>query len=153
MTNQSQSRDPRLVGALLALALDAALLAFAALLVVASVSAATGIVLTGTAGLVVAPLLGWRYGRRAVSRTGDDWSGDALRTVLLIGAGFVAGFVALQTLAVPVQGGIGDRMVYVVYSALMGTVVVVVLTLVVAVPVGLVWKRLMHRAARRRSYP
>jgi hypothetical protein len=153
MTAQSQSRDPRLVGALLALALDAALLTFAVLLVVASASAATGIVLTGTAGLVVAPLLGWRYGRRAASLAGDGWSVDALRTLLLIGAGFVAGFVALQTLAVPVQGGIGGRLVLAVYSALMGTIVVVVLMLVVAVPVGLVWKRLMHRAARRRSYP
>jgi hypothetical protein len=153
MTDQSRPRDPRLVGALLALALDAALLTFAVLLVVASVPAAMAIVLTGTAGLVVAPLLGWRYGRRAVSRTGDDWSGDALRTVLLIGAGFVAGFVFFQALAVPLQGGIGDRLVYVAYSALMGTIVVVVLTLVVAVPMGLVWKRLMHWAARRRSYP
>lgn len=56
------SGNPRFVGVLLALAL---------LLVVASaVSAAMAFVLTGTAGLVVAPLLGSRYGRRAVSRAG-----------------------------------------------------------------------------------
>jgi hypothetical protein len=76
MTDQPRSRDPRLVGALFALALDAALLTFAVLLLVASVSAATGLVLTGTAGLVVAPFLGWRYGRRAASLAGDGWSVD-----------------------------------------------------------------------------
>jgi hypothetical protein len=153
MTDQPRSRDPRLVGALFALALDAALLTFAVLLLVASVSAATGLVITGTAGLVVAPFLGWRYGRRAASLAGDGWSVDALRTLLRIDVGFAACWVVLQALAVPEHAGLGDRLVFVAYVAVLDSVVVIALTSVVAVPMGLVWKRLMHWAARRRAYP
>ena len=153
VTVRSWSWDPRLVGTLFALALDAALLTFAVVLVVASVSAATGIVITATAGLVLVPLLGWRYGRRVASRAEDRWAAYALRTLLLVDVGFVASVVVFQTLTVPLAGGIGDRLFFAADVALTCAIVVVALTLLVAVPIGLVWTGVMHWAARRRSYP
>ncbi len=147
MTNDSGLRDPRLVGALVALSLDATVAAVAALLVLASVSAATGLALVGAAGLVVAPLLGWRYGRRAVSGAGDGWEGEAVRILLVVGAAVVVGFVVVQTIAVPVQDGIGGRLAFIAYVAVLGMVVVAALTFLVAVPMGLVWKRVMRVAA------
>jgi hypothetical protein len=54
---------------------------------------------------------------------------------------------------VPEHAGLGDRLVFVAYVAVLDSVVVIALTSVVAVPMGLVWKPLMHWAARRRAYP
>ena len=148
MTPQEpRSTDPRLVGALLALALDAALLIGAGLLVLASMSAAMALVLTGTAGLVVAPLLGWQYGERAVSE-GRGWRADALRSLALIGTGFVVVFAGSR-LVVPVEGGIGGRVSLAVYALLVGGVAAAVVTLVVADPMGYIWTRLMRWASRR----
>lgn len=153
MASPSQSKDPRLVGAVLALALDITMLVLAALLVLVSVSPAFGFVLAGTGGLVVAPLLGWRYGSAAVSRAAAGWPSDALRSVLLISAAVVVGWVVLQGLTVPVEGGISGRLAFVAYAALMDTIIVGLLTLVTALPLGLVWARLMSWAARYVSYP
>lgn len=153
MTHHSQSTDPRLVGALLALALDIAMLVLAALLVLVSLSPAFGFVLAGTVGLVVAPLLGWRYGQAAVSRGAAGWAGDALRSVVVISAAVVVGLVVLQAIAVPVEGGIGGRLALVAYAALMDTIIVGLLTLLAALPLGLAWARLMSWVVRSVPHP
>lgn len=143
---RSQVSDPRLLGALLALTLDIALLATSVVLVAASVSEASALLLASAVGLAVFPALGWRYGRRAVRRPGEPWAGDALRTLLLVDVAFVAAYVLVQAVLVPVQDGLIDRLLFVAYATLIDTVAVVALTLLVAVPMGVVWTRLMRRA-------
>ena len=144
MTSQPHSKDPRLVGAALALVLDIALLVVSALLVLASLSPAFGFVLVGAVGLVVAPLLGWRYGRAAVSHGPAGWAAEALRSVLLISAAIVIGLVVLQAAIVPVEGGFGGRLALVAYAVLTDTIAVGLLTLATAILLGLPWARVMQ---------
>jgi hypothetical protein len=141
------ARDTRAVGALLALGLDAALLMGAAALVLASITPALGLVFAAAGGLAVAPLFGWRYGPCAGhlpdrSRTG------VLRTLALIDALVVAVWVAFG-FTVPVDGGVAGRLTFVAYMVVIYTLVVVVLTFAVALPISLAWTRLMERVARR----
>jgi hypothetical protein len=141
------TRDSRAVGALLALGLDAALLMAAAALVLASVTPALGLVFAAAGGLVVAPLFGWRYGPRA-GHLPDRSRADALRSLALIDTLVVAAWVAFG-FTVPVSGGVAGRLTFVAYTVLIDTLVVVVLTFAVAVPISLAWTRLMEGAARR----
>lgn len=151
MKTHSESRDPRAVGAVLAL--DIGMLALAVLLVLVSLSPAFGLVLAGTLGLMVAPFLGWRYGRAAVGRGAAGWASDALRSVIIIGAAVVVVLVILQGILVPVAGGFPGRLLLVVYAAVMDTIVVGVLTLLAALPLGVVWTRLMRCLSRSVPYP
>ena len=113
----------------------------------ASISPGFGLVLAGLVGLPIAPLLGWRYGPRAVGRSTRGWSTDAIRTVLLISLGLAAAFAGLGLFAAPIEGGPGVRIALALYRLLIGSVVAVVLTFGLVVPLGFVWKRLMARFA------
>ena len=137
------TRDTRAVGALLALGLDAALLMGASALVLASVTPALGLVLAAAGGLVVAPVLGWHDAPHA-GHLPDRSRTDVLRTLALV----VAAWVAFR-FTVSVDGGVGGRLTFVAYTVVIYTLVVVVLTVMVAVPISLVWTRLMERVARR----
>lgn len=148
MKTRSESRDLRALGAIVALALDIGVLTLAVLLVLASVSPAFGWVLAGTLGLIVAPVLGWRYGPAAVGRGPAAWAADALRSMIIIGAGVVVALVILQGPLVPAAGGIAGRLLLVVYAAVMDTIVVGALTLLMALPLGVAWTRLMRRLSR-----
>ncbi len=137
--------DARTLGAALALLLDVVLLSAAAILVLASVSAATGLVLTGALGLAIAPLLGWRYGPSSVSRSVTARQTEAVRTLLRLDIVLVALFVVAEVVGVPVQDGLGARLLLAAYAALMGGLVVGVLTVAVVIPLGYVWLNLMRR--------
>ena len=141
------TRDTRAVGALLALGLDAALLMGAFALVLASVTPALGLVFAAAGGLVVAPLFGWRYAARAVHRP-DRSRVTVLRALARIDALVVVAWVTFG-FTVPVDGGVAGRLTFVAYTVVIYTLVVVVLTFAVAVPISLVWTRLMERVARR----
>ena len=148
MTGQAGFRDPRVAGAAFALALDMTLLVGGALLVWISLSPAFGLVLAGTAGLLVAPVVGWRYGCAATSRRAVEWAPDALRSVLLVSAAIVVALIALQALFVPVEGGVAGRIALVAYAALMDTIVVGLLTLAITLLLGYAWARMMRWFAR-----
>jgi len=141
------TRDTRAVGALLALGLDAALLMGAFALVLASVTPALGLVLAAAGGLVVAPVLGWHYAPHA-GHLPDRSRTDVLRILALIDALVVAAWVAFG-FTVSVDGGVGGRLTFVAYTVVLYTLVVVVLTFAVALPISLAWTRLMERVARR----
>jgi hypothetical protein len=137
------TRDTRAVGALLALGLDAALLMGASALVLASVTPALGLVLAAAGGLVVAPVLGWHDAPHA-GHLPDRSRTDVLRTLALVVAAWVAfGFT------VSVDGRVGGRLTFVAYTVVIYTLVVVVLTFAVALPISLAWTPLMERVARR----
>ena len=143
----SDTRDTRAVGALLALGLDVAFLMGAFALVLASVTPALGLVFAAAGGLVVAPLFGWHYAPRAGHRP-DRSRVTALRPLAFIDAIVVVAWVAFG-FTVPVDGGLGGRLVFVAYTVAIYTLVVLVLTFAVAVPISLVWTRLMERVAER----
>jgi hypothetical protein len=147
MISANPTRDLRAVGALLALGLDAALLLGASALVLASITPALGLVFAAAGGLVVAPVLGWRFGPRAGHLPGRSRV-HVLRALALIDALVVAAWVAFG-LTVPVDGGVAGRLTFVAYTVVIYTLVVVVLTFAVAVPISLAWTRLMGRVARR----
>lgn len=145
MARRIRFGDARILGAALALLLDLALLSVAAILVRGSVTEATGLVLAGAAGLVIAPVLGWGAGASSVSLPVTAWQTDAWRTLLHIDVVLVALFVAAEVIGVPIQqDGIGARLVLAAYAALMGSIVVGVLTVAVVVPVGYAWTKLMR---------
>ena len=138
--------DARVLGAALALSLDLVLLSVAAILVHASVTEATGLVLAGAVGLAIAPLLGWRYGASSVSRPATAWQPDAGRTLLRIDVVLLALFVVADVIGVPIQqDGIGARLLLAAYAALMGSIVVGVLTVAVVIPLGYLWSNVMRR--------
>ena len=141
------TRDTRAVGALLALGLDAALLMGASALVLASVTPVLGLVFAAAGGLVVAPLFGWHYAPRS-GHLPDRSRATALRSLAFIDALVVVVWVAFG-FTVPVDGGLGGRLTFVAYTVVIYTLVVVVLTFAVAVPISLVWTRLMERLAER----
>jgi hypothetical protein len=143
----SPTTDSRVVGAVLALGLDAALLLGASALVLASVTPALGLVFAAAGGLVVAPLLGWHYAPRA-GHLPDRSRVHVLRALALIDALVVVAWVAFG-FTVSVDGGVAGRLTFVAYTVVIYTLVVVVLTFAVAVPISLVWTRLMERVARR----
>jgi hypothetical protein len=146
MMSAIPTSDTRGVGALLALALDAAFLMGAFALVLASVTPALGLVFVAAGGLVVAPLFGWHYAPHAGHRPDRSRTG-VLRTLALIDA-LVAAWVAFG-FTVSVDGGVGGRLTFVAYTVVIYTLVVVVLTSAVALPISLAWTRLMERVARR----
>jgi hypothetical protein len=148
MTTGLQARESRLVGAAVALALDIALLAAAAVLVRASFSPAFAFVVAAGVGLVVAPLVGWRYGRAAMSRQGDSWARDAVRDLLLIAAAIIAGLVVLQGALVPVEGGIAGRVALLGYAVVTDTLAVGFLSIVSAILIGIPWVGLMRSLGR-----
>jgi hypothetical protein len=147
MMSAIPTSDTRGVGALLALALDAAFLMGAFALVLASVTPALGLVFVAAGGLVVAPLFGWHYAPHAGHRPDRSRTG-VLRTLALIDALVVAAWVAFG-FTVSVDGGVGGRLTFVAYTVVIYTLVVVVLTVMVAVPISLVCIRLMGRLAER----
>ena len=140
-------RPARILGAVLALAIDVGLLGVGLGPVPASISPAFGLVLAGLVGLPIAPFLGWRYGPRAISQSTRGWPTDAIRTVLLISLGLAAAFAGLELFAAPIEGGPGVGIALALYRLLIGSVVAVVLTFGLVVPLGFVWKRLMARFA------
>lgn len=148
MRSGSRPTDPRLKGAALALGLDLTLFLAAGLLALASFSPASGFVLAGAVGLVVAPLLGWRYARAASTREGRAWATDALRTVLVVGLVLTVAWVVVQALTVPVSGGILGRLVFILYASLLDGIGIALLILATAVPLGLVWARMMRKGGR-----
>jgi hypothetical protein len=147
MTNPWTS-DLRVVGAAIALILDATLLGLASVLVMASVSPAWGLVLAGTVGLPVGAFLGWRYGRAAAVRRAN-WQAEALAIVLLVDASLVAGIV-FQAADEHVDGGVAGMLSFLAYEALIGTIAAVALTCLVVVPLGLAWTYLLRRVAATR---
>lgn len=144
MSTQIRSTDPRPLGAVLAFALDAAMLAISASLVIASWSGATALVLAGAVGLVIAPAFGWRYARPATEGRARAWVGDAIRWLALASAGISACLVVIQALTVSVEGGIGGRVALVLYAIVIDTIAVGVLTIVCAVLLGFPWTRIMR---------
>ena len=147
MISANPTRDSRAVGALLALGLDAALLLGASALVLASITPVLGLVFGAAGGLVVAPVLGWHYAPRA-GHLPDRSRVHVLRALALIDALVVAAWVAFG-FTVPVDGGVAGRLTFAAYTVAIYTLVVVVLTFAVAVPISLAWTRLMGRVARR----
>ncbi len=141
--------DLRVVGAALGLVLDAALLAFASALVIASVSSAWGLILAGTIGLPVGPFLGWRYGPAAAIERAN-WATEAFATVLLVDAGLVAGIV-FQAADEQIDMGVGGMLSFLAYEALIGTIVTGVLTCLVALPLGFAWTHLLRRVVAPRT--
>ena len=119
MSTRLAIRDPRPLGAVVAFALDATMLAIAALLVSASWSGATGLVLSGAVGLVVAPAFGWRYARPAMDGRAAAWVGDAIRRLALTSAGISACWVFIQAVRVPIENGIGGLVGLVGYAIIM----------------------------------
>ncbi len=144
MISQFRSTDPRLLGAALALALDLAMVAVAALLVNMSWSLAFGLLPAGAFGLVVAPVFGWRYARPAGAGRGRAWMKDAVRSLALAGAGIITALVFIQAVTVPVEGGIEGRIALVLYAIIMDTIAVGVLTFVSALLLGFPWTRIMR---------
>lgn len=71
-----------------------------------------------------------------------------LRALAVIDSLVVAVWVAFG-FTVPVAGGVGGRLTFVAYTVVIYTLVGVVLTVAVAVPISLAWSRLMARVARR----
>lgn len=143
-----RTTDLRVVGAAIALVLDATLLGLASVLVMASVSPAWGLVLAGTIGLPVGAFLGWRYGPAAAVRKAK-WPTEALATVLLVDASLVAGIV-FQAADEHIDSGFAGMLSFLAYEALIGAIVAVALTCLVAVPLGLAWTYLLRRVAATR---
>jgi hypothetical protein len=144
-THPGQSRT---VGAAVALALDIGLLAVAGLLVAISVSEATGIALAALVGLVIAPVLGWQNGASAVGVVRASGLRPVARSLLLADLVLLAAEVVYQVFNVPPSGGLLGAVSYLAYVAMIWAVVIAVLTLVVAIPIGFVWGLLMRRWAR-----
>ena len=144
MSTRFATTDPRPLGAVIALALDAAMLAVAALLVSASWSGATALVLAGVVGLVIAPEFGWHYARLAANARARAWVWDAIRRLALTSAGISACWVIIQALSVPVESGIGGLVALIVYAIIIDTLAVGVLTIVCAILVGVPWTRIMR---------
>ena len=140
-------RSASRAGALLALAIDVGLLAVGSTLVFASITPAFGLVLAGLLGLPIAPILGWRFGPLAVDLSLRGWSTEAVRTVLLIGVRLAGAFAFLGLFVAPIEGGPALGLSLVLYRLLIGSVVAVVATFGLVVPLGFVWKRLMARFA------
>ena len=116
-------------------------------LVLASVTPALGLVFAAAGGLVVAPLLGWHYAPRA-GHLPDRSRVHVLRALALIDALVVVAWVAFG-FTVSVDGGVAGRLTFVAYTVVIYTLVVVVLTFAVALPISLAWTPLMERVARR----
>jgi hypothetical protein len=148
MRSGSPPTDPRLKGAALALGLDITLFLAAGLLALASFSPALAFVLAAAAGVVVAPILGWRYGRAASTPGGKAWAKDALRTLLAIGLVLTVAWVVVQALNVPVSGGILGRLSLVLYASVVDGIGIALLILATALPLGFVWATLMRKGRR-----
>lgn len=142
------SADPRISGAGLALALDTGCLAIAAVLVSQGVGAALGLVAMGVAGILVGPILGWRFGADVLNHAKKGWQLSALRAVLASDLAFVVILLVAQALTVEVRDGIGGRIAYVLYAAVLDSIVVVVATLLAVIPLGMVWKTLLRTLFR-----
>lgn len=134
--------DPRLRGAAFALALDLALVFVSAVLVLQSITAATGVVLASVGGIGIAPALGWRYGASA-AKGSPGWQYDAVRTLVRLDLVLVGLFVAVDVIAVPVQDGLAARLLLATYAGLMGGLVAAVFSVGLVVPLGWMWTRLM----------
>jgi hypothetical protein len=139
------------VGALVALALDVGLLATAGLLLLESVSEATGLVLCAAIGVIVAPIIGAWYGPTAIVEPAARWRPDAIRTLLRIGVTLVVAWVVWGALVGPAEGGLIGILALAAYRVLYGMLAVLVAIYGVAIPLGVAWLWLLRRWAHRRS--
>ena len=148
MSRGPRATDVRVIGALVAMGLPAALLVIAALLLYAGVSAAWALVLVGAVALVAGPILGWRYAARAASGRQDNWSAEALTIVILIEASLVTAW-SVQALVGGAESGISG-LALPAYLILMGVIVSGALTFIVVLPMGLIWTRILRSLAAGR---
>lgn len=59
-----------------------------------------------------------------------------------------AAFAVLRVVFIPVPGGLIATLVFLGYAAVLGAFVVTVLRIAVAIPLGVIWYRLMCRSAK-----
>jgi hypothetical protein len=148
LTSDRVGLDPRLAGALIALALAAALLALGALVVVAGVSQGLILVVAGVVASIVGPVTGWRFGRQAADPSAQGWGASAVWTMLIVGLGLAAAWIAVSLVANPVVTDLPDVVGYVAYAALYSALAVVILTFTVGIALGVVWRAAMRRWSR-----
>jgi hypothetical protein len=140
-------RRTSILGASIALAIDVCVLV-ATLVIAAVVPLLILFSFAAVPGLVIAPIIGWRFARSAVG--GDlDWVGRAIAQLLLLAAAawvvYVLGFFVL--LGPP--GPSGTEAGFLAYALLSGIGYALIPTLIAILPIGWVWRRLLISLAKR----
>ena len=137
-----------------ALALDLLCLAVGVLLANGSQPLAGFFLFGGATGLVVAPLVGWRYGRAAADgQPVARWAPNALGLTLLVGLGLWFAYVVVGITLWGVPGGQANFGPFIVLAVFETTVFGLVVTLIVTLPLGALWLGLMWLIGRRLSQP
>jgi hypothetical protein len=141
--------DHRWLGAVLALLVDGLLLAIGALLAAAGgLPAATYPLFGGLTGILVAPLVGWRYGPVAAERPAAQWLPRAVIVATALG---LVEWLCLWAVLLVVQGppNHAQPLGFAAVLAYEVGVAFPVVALVVTLPCALAWSWLMRRLTGR----
>ena len=142
------SRRTRLVGAAVALGLDAVVFGTGSVLAAARVENAVLLVVVAALGFAVAPIVGWRFAREAVAPVASSWPANALLMTIALGL-LASGISITAVLAVGgFPGPAGSEAGFLLFAAFESLIHVPVATVLLAVPLGVVWRQLLRRLVR-----
>jgi hypothetical protein len=134
--------DERVLGAVLAGAIALAVSVVGGVLLLASVSAGAAPVAVGLVGVVVGPVTAWRLAP-AAGRREHGWQDRAIATMLVATTGVALALAAFSAVSAVLGRDLASdawiAAVSFAYAAFVGTVLGVVLTFGVGVPLGLFW--------------
>lgn len=144
--------DPRIVGAVLALGLDLVCIVLGALLANSTQpqDLAGFLLLAGAPGVIVGPLVGWRFGRVAAARQPlGSWAPRAVATAFAVGLGLWFAYDVGALLLLGSPGGLGNLPSFLVLAVFETTVFALGATLTVVLPLGAIWVGLMRTLGPR----